>query len=47
VAVDDYAYHDIDYRDDPDMVLLEGESFNNEFGKKDKFTVFLVFLMFL
>jgi hypothetical protein len=48
VAIDDYAYHGVDYRDDPDMVLPEGERFNDEFGKKDKFSVyiFLVFLMF-
>jgi hypothetical protein len=44
VAVDDYAYHGVNYRDDPNMVLPEGEGFNDELGKKDKFTLFLVFL---
>jgi hypothetical protein len=46
VAVSDYTYHEVDNRDDPDMVLPEGERFNDEFGKKDKFTVYFVFLMF-
>jgi hypothetical protein len=45
VAVDDYAYHGVNYRDDPDMVLPEGEGFNDELGKKDKFTLFLVFFI--
>jgi hypothetical protein len=46
-VVDDYAYHGINYHDDPDMVLLEGEGFSGDLSNKDKFALFLVFLMFL
>jgi len=46
VVVDYYAYHFVDYRDDSDMVIPEGERFRDEFGKKNKFTVFLVFFIF-
>jgi hypothetical protein len=47
MAVNGYVYHDVDYCDDPDVVLPERERFNDEFGKKDNFIVFFVFLMFL
>ena len=43
MVVDDYVYHGVNYRDDPNIVLSEGEGFNNELGKEDKFTLLLVF----
>jgi hypothetical protein len=45
VVIDDYAYDGVDYRDDPDMVLPEGERFSDEFGKKD--TIFSIFLFYI
>jgi hypothetical protein len=44
VVIYEYAYHGVDFHDDPDMVLLEGKRLNDEFGKKDHlFNIFGIF----
>jgi len=44
LMVDDYAYDELDFRGDPDIVLLEGSQWG-DIGKKDIFfyDVFVIF----
>ena len=46
MVIYDYAYHGVDYSDDPDMVLPEGERFNDEFNKKDNYSVYIFFVLY-
>jgi hypothetical protein len=43
VVVDDYVYHGVDYHDDPDMVLPEGERFNMSLVRKINLQYFWYF----
>jgi len=45
MAIDDYSYDGMDYRDNPYMVLPEGEMVMDEFGKKH--TIFSIFLFYI
>jgi hypothetical protein len=46
VAIDDYEYYGVDYHDDPDMVLVKGERFSDDFGKKDKIFSIYIFVLY-
>ena len=41
LMVDDYGYAGIDFRNDPDLVLLEGEEWDTTLGKKHVISFFL------
>jgi len=45
--MDEHVYHGINYHNDMNMVIPEGEGFKDDLGKKYTFALFLVFLMFL
>jgi hypothetical protein len=45
LMVDDYAYADLDFRGDPDLVLLEDSQWGN-LGKKHIFCFYNVFVNF-
>ena len=34
-AIDDYGYAGIDFREDPELVLPEGEEWDHDIGKND------------
>ena len=52
--VDDYGYVGIDFRNDPDLVLPEGEDWDSTLGKKhaissfssDVFDIFMIYNVF-
>jgi hypothetical protein len=54
LVVDDYGYTGIDFRNDPDMVLPEGEEWDSTLGKKhaissfssDIFYIFMIYNVF-
>jgi hypothetical protein len=53
-VVDDYGYARIDFHNDPNLVLLEGEDWDSALGKKhvvssfssDVFDIFMIYNVF-
>ena len=54
LVIDDYGYVGIDFRNDPDLVLPEGEDWDTALGKKhaissfssDVFDIFMIYNVF-